>query len=43
METSLDIVGYYNVEMSGFKDDKEFGLGNIVDINLDEDLEFSAV
>ncbi len=29
--------------MGSFKSDKEFGLDNIVDINFDEDLEFSAV
>jgi len=39
----LDVVGYYSIEMGGFKNDKEFGFDNVIDMSFDENLEFSAV
>ena len=39
----MNVVNYYNDEVGGFKGDEEFGLDDIVDINLDKNLKLSTV
>ncbi len=39
----MNVANCYNDKIGGFKGDEEFGLGNIIDINLDESLKLSTI
>ena len=39
----MNIASYYNSEISGFKGDEEFSLGDIIDINFDKGFKLSII
>ena len=43
MEASLDVFRRYCVEVGSLERDEELGLGDVVDVSLDEGLKFSTI